>query len=519
MCSHELSRLWVLDCLSIFDVLPSSVLNTLAPCRWAGWQPKHPIYADLRGLLLYSATRCALKDHFQLEHVRPEDMASAATADALFLRLLVQAHSLAELKALQTLLDEVWDSGKAFYSAAEHSSGRQHDWTGADRGSLQNDRADSQENLSSAPEINSARLQPVGAEALAERPAKLHDSAPVTGEQSFRSHDSAPGTPPAEESRWATSASFPDAADGWDDAELLLSLSEEPVKELPHATSTLHLDAADGWDGAEQLSLSGEPAITSQHTDHATDGWGLRKGLTLLAQGDATAPAKSAPVHGDGSGSQQRALGETNQAASPATGPAAVADGWDLDEGLALSLEAQDAGSAQASSPDAQTAGLSKDALASDSVLSNGPAGRRVNITVSAPPPVTKERIKAPSPRVCIKHGTVKPIVGANSALTDAALAAASLSGGTTQTDAEHHLVTEPMQSSRSGNAVPIAREIAVPMHACWAVLLQQMLTASDRELAGCVLARLEKAGFQNAVLVSEIGADDLVAASETAGK
>ena len=415
--------------------------------------------AGLWGLLLHSTTCSALAPHFQAGSAQPEDTASAAAAEALFLRLLGQAHSAAQHRALQALLDQVWDSGYAFTAVPQQQPPAQ---PGAgplpDVGPEQKDAGDLQEGLTRTVEPSDP------------------------GEQLVKSQDSAPGTPPAEESRWPV-----------------------PVSQL---------DAADGWDEAEQLQPSGEIAAPEQSP---ADGWDLEDICAVVPELAREASEEAQAAEASERKSRQEDSETTLHAAVQATDPLAAADGWDADEDLALPAAAHgDAGSLPWTASEAQEPSLSTGEPAADA-LSNGWEGDADLLEALTFSVVANEH---PTLEACLDRAEASHTAYAGKGSGEHAMAAGVLSAGSSQSRPGMQPSAGPMQSSSPCTTHDVtARGNAVPMHACWSALLQRMLAAPDRQLAGYALARLEKAGAHQAVLVSEAEADAIVRASEKAGE
>ena len=429
--------------------------------------------AQLRCLLLYSATSSALAPHFQAGSAQPQDTTGFAAAGALFQRLLGQARSLAQLKALEVLLDQVWDSGHAF-DAVQQQPSEKHT---ADLPSMQQDeRPDSEETSSSIADPGAARVQPL-------EPA-------ATSEQASKSQDSAPGTPPAEESRWPTTAAQPDAADGWDEAD--------------------------------QLQPFGEPIVPSESTAYAADGWDLEDTpdiLPELAQ-EAVEQAQSASTAESKSGRENSDV--TALAAAQAADPSAAADGWEADDGLELPLQAHVAsGSAQAaaSALQAQHGLMDHGETASES----SPTGWDSNADLLENlPPLAMVNKAGHGPTLGANSDHVGVSQGADASKTSAEGAQAaeeSLLESRKKASGIHLDADQTHGGSMGTSRVRPAGGEEVPMHACWSALLLRMLAAPERHLAGGVLARLEKAQMQQAVLVSEAEADALLTASAQAGR
>ena len=427
--------------------------------------------AELCRLLLFCATCSALAPHFRAGSAQPEDTASIAAAEALLLRLLGQARSAAQLRALQALLDSVWDSGYAFDVMPQQPSAQHGVGPLPDKGSGQLDEGDLQKGPTSFASPGMAVLRPV-------EPTD-------PGEQPVKPQGSAPGTPPAEESRWPTSGS--------------------------------QLDAADGWDEAEQLQPSGEQAVHQGSPACALDGWeaeGIHMVLPALAHG---ALRDAQDVKASESETEQKTSGSTFHTAEQAADALPAADGWEADEGLALPPAApEDACSVQGAASEAQDVLLSTGQPASDA-LSNSWDGDADLPEASTSSAVVNEH---PTQGACIDHAEASLGADAGKGPAQHAIAGEVLSAGSSQSYPGSHLSAGQLQSS-SGSSIhdKTAKGDAVPMHACWSALLQRMLAASDRQLAGCVLARLERARAQQAVLVSEAEADALVRASARAGE
>lgn len=453
------------------------------PCRWSGWRPKQPAPEQLRQLLLFRLTRSTLAGHFPVHGLQPASAASKATAEAVFLRLLCDAQSSAQFRALQALLEEVWDSGHAFVPLTEQLAKGQDStlYTGSARADVVSKEAD--HGSAAAAAVSGAELESLPRVASVATARLLEDKSP----------GSAPGTPPAEESRWgATSAVLLGAVDGWDDADELL------LPEDPPGPPTKAAPAAEGWDsGDDRLGFAPEP----------------------LPVGSAV-PKQSQQVHG--SDSRQEAPGSGQDAGTQAAGAAAV-DGWASDENLDLSSEpqgAQRAATAHGAFVDEEVPSVRLEQTA----RSNGgvPSGRGGDAVAAASlsaafTQTTESSHFMASP----KHGNSSPITCTNKPLRGEAAAKVSLRAGPRKVRRRSPLAAKLVVTSRTEQAqdqLP-EKEAAVPMHACWAALLQRMLKASNRKLAGAVLTTLEKAGLQGAVLVSEAEAGDVVAAAGEAGK
>ena len=534
-------------------------------------------------LLLFSATRSALEEQFQLDGVVPASVGDAAAAKSLFLRMLARAESAAQLKALQALLEGVWDSGHAFQAEAQKPVTAQLDALSsleASRG-----QADTAGKLGSLPDADTARVG-----------LKVPDlvAALSNEEQLCKQQGSAPGTPPAEESRWATAASQTEAADGWDSMEGMALAGESALPAAESAAAASQVDAADGWDDMEQVGLPSNPlapahplangsaaasladvvngweapedmvlpsnaagpalfaadsARTASHVDTArsptqpaaesstaaslaedaalpsmmaapalpaaqsTEGWDSDDDLVLppkASQGAATMPEQE--WQGPTVVSVGVALADRHSAEASAAGTAPAVDGWDTDEGLGLSLGAEDTAKAQ-------------DTVTAKAAISEAPRGGEEPVRrpkeglaeAAVVPSAASSKIRV---RQRAKGGVLKlKATKASRAKDAAALAAAASPADAAQSATESHDAAEAGRRSSLGAAQPAGEEAAaVPLHACWAALLRRMLSVPDGALAGHVLMRLEKAGLEGVPLVSATEAGDIVAAAETAG-
>ena len=431
--------------------------------------------AELCRLLLYGATCRVLAPCFRAGRAQPEDAASSAAAEALFMRLLGQAHSAAQLRALQALLDQIWDSGYAFDAVvpqkpcAEQAAGLL-----PNEQSRQSDGHTRRKRPREMTDLGISGLQPL-------------ESIPPA-EQQLKSQNSAPGTPPAEESRWPTKASRPDFADGWDEAD--------------------------------QLQHSGEPALPPASAAHAADGWDLGDttiALPELAQA-ALEGAHSAQL--SDSATQRESPCGTPHAAVEAINPVAAADGWEADEGLALPPAAhEDVGPARAAAAETRNL-LSTDEPALNARFSRWESDADICEALDASAS-DKAAGQCHTPGALSAHGDVSHAADASTRAAKRGLAPENMTASSRESEAGSHHNAE---WSRRSKAVGTprdrpARGAAAPMHACWSALLQRLLAAGDRQLAGSVLARLEKAQTQQAVLVSEAEADALVEASAGVGE
>lgn len=511
-------------------------------------------------LLLFSATRSALEEHFQFGDVVPASVRDAAAAELLFLRMLARAESAAQLKALQALLEDVWDSGHAFQAEAQKPVTVQLDKLTPLKASVgKADTAGSLGSLGSVPDANTARVG-----------LRVPDlMAALSNEEQLRKQQgSAPGTPPAEESRWATAASQTDAADGWDNMEGTALAGESALPAAESAAAASQVDAAIGWDDMEHLGLPSNPAAPAQPLANgsaaasladAVDGWEAPKDIVFrsnpagpalfAADGARTAshadtarsPAQPAaestegwdsdddlvlpPEASQGAAampeqewqgptvvSEEAAMANRHSAEASAAGIAPAVDGWDTDEGLGLSLRAQDTAKAH-------------DPVTAEAAISEAPRGgaepvRRPKEGIAKAaviPSAASSKIRV---RQRAKGGALKlKATKASRAQDAAALAAAASPADAAQSATESHDAAEAGRRSSLGAAQPAGEEAAaVPLHACWAALLRRMLSVPDRALAGHVLTRLEKAGLEGVPLVSAAEAGDIVAAAETAG-
>lgn len=449
-------------------------LRAVAACRWAGWQARQPMPADLRCLLLYSATCSALAPHFRAGSAQPEDLASSATAEALFMRLLGQAHSAGQLRALQAMLDQVWGSAYAFDAVPHQPCTEQAAGLLPNEESGESDGHDCQERLSRMPDPGIAGLQSFEPIVPAEQPVK--------------SQNSAPGTPPAEESRWPTTASQPDFADGWDEAD--------------------------------QLQHSGEPAFHPASAAHAADGWDLEDNPIALPELSQAALEGAQSAQSVDSKDREKTPCSASHAAVQAADPQAAADGWKAEEGLALPPAAhEDAGPAQGAA--AKTHNLHS---VDEPALNACPSGWESDTDVCEALEASaadEQAGQCHTPEAPSAPSEVSHAADAGTRAGKRALAPEDMMALSRESCAGNHHSAECLQSSKAVGTTRDgpARGGAVPMHACWAALLQRLLAAGDRQLAGSVLARLEQAQMQQAALVSEAEADALVNASAGAGE
>ena len=537
-------------------------------------------------LLLFRATRSALEEHFQFVDVVPASVRDAAAAELLFLRMLARAESAAQLKALQALLEDVWDSGHAFQAEAQKPVTVQLDALSPLKASVgKADTAGSLGSLGSVPDANTARVG-----------LRVPDLvAALSNEEQLRKQQgSAPGTPPAEESRWATAASQTDAADGWDDMEGMTLAGESALPAAESTATASHVDAADGWDDTEQVGLPSNPAAPAQHLAHgsaaaslvdAVDGWEAPEDIVLPsnAAGPALFAADSARAasHADTAHSPAQPAADSSNAASlaedaalrsmlaaPALPAVESTEGWDSDHELVLPPEAslgaatmpeqewqgltvvsEEAAMADRHSAEASAAGIAPavdvwdtdeglglslgaedtakahDPVTAKAAISKAPHGgaepvRRPKEGIAKAaviPSAASSKIRV---RQRAKGGALKlKATKASRAQDAAALAAAASPADAAQSATESHDAAEAGRRSSLGAAQPAGEEAAaVPLHACWAALLRRMLSVPDRALAGHVLRRLEKAGLEGVPLVSAAEAGDIVAAAETAG-
>ena len=536
-------------------------------------------------LLLFSATRSALEEQFQLDGVVPASVGDAAAAELLFLRMLACAESAAQLEALQALLEGVWDSGHAFQAEAQKPVTAQLDALSLLEASCgKADTAGSLGSLGSVPDADTARVG-----------LRVPDLvAALSNEEQLRKQQgNAPGTPPTEESRWATAASQTDAADGWDDMEGMALAGEAALPAAECTATASQVDAADGWDDMEQVGLPSNPAAPVQHLAHgsaaaslvdAVDGWEAPEDIVLPsnAAGPALFAADSARTasHADTAHSPTQPAADSSMAASlaedaalpsmlaapalpaaestegwdshdelvlppeasqgaatmpeqewqgptvvsegaamadrhsaeaSAAGIAPAVDGWDTDEGLGLSLGAED--TTKAHDPVTAEAAISEARGGAEPVRRPKEGIAKAAVIPSAASSKIRVRQRA-------KGGALKlKATKASRAQDAAALAAAASPADAGQSATESHDAAEAGRRSSLGAAQPAGEEAAaVPLHACWAALLRRMLNVPDRTLAGLVLTRLEKAGLQGVPLVSAAEAGDIVAAAETAG-
>ena len=508
-------------------------------------------------LLLFSATRSALEEHFQFDDVVPTSVRDAAAAELLFLRMLARAESAAQLEALKALLEGVWDSGHAFQAEAQKPVTAQLDALSLLKAS--SGKADTAGSLGSVPDADTARVG-----------LRVPDLvAALSNEEQLRKQQgNAPGTPPAEESRWATAASQTDAADGWDDMEGMALVGESALPAAESTATASQVDAADGWDDMEQVGLPSNPAAPAQHLAHgsaaasladavdgweapedivfrsnpagpalfaadsartashadtarspaqpaaeSTEGWDSDDDLVLppeASQGAATMPDQE--WQGPTVVSEEAARADRHSTEASVAGTAPAVDGCDTDEGLGLSLRAQDTAKAH-------------DLVTAEAALSEAPRGgaepvkrpKEGNAKAAVVPSAASSKIRV---RQRAKGGALKlKATKASRAQDAAALAAAASPADAAQSATESHDAAEAGRRSSSGAAQPAGEEAAaVPLHACWAALLRRMLSVPDRALAGHVLTRLEKAGLEGVPLVSAAEAGDIVAAAETAG-
>ena len=130
-------------------------------------------------------------------------LASLPAADAMFMRMLSQAEAMQQFMALHALLEEVWDSGYAFEDQPEKPPAAAQpvaEPTPDGTTHQQEDTTDRKyEEMRAAPKLVKPELT----------------SAATQKQQPEERSSSAPGTPPAEESRWPSSASMQGTVDGW----------------------------------------------------------------------------------------------------------------------------------------------------------------------------------------------------------------------------------------------------------------------------------------------------------------
>lgn len=445
------------------------------PFRWVGWEPESPISAQLRCLLLSSITHSTVAHALPSKWAQPALIASLPAADTIFMALLGRAEAMQHFMALHALLEEVWDSGHAFEDGQPVAASQPVPEPTPDGTAHQEqDIADSKYG-----EMKAARklVNP-------ELP-----SAATEGLQAEERSSSAPGTPPAEESRWPSSASMQGTVDGWQERLPL------PTRSLGSFASLSARNAARGWEEPGELPMpKGSLHSASPHAD------------TGIAEGRDELEVLPLPRSSLGKASSQ-AVGYATEGPDEREklfmprGSLAITDGWEGEAAPELPPEVlQDKSAAarhraHANGDGSQLANLSnRHTEMADPVDDVEGWGSDDELDFSAP----TQRVEGRRP--------------------------SSADGEPPAVDSNESLATKgASDAGRGGNshaqASAITREEPVPpLHACWAALMQRMLGGADRELAGRVLRWLDKAERQGVTLVSKGEADAIASAAEQAG-
>ena len=429
--------------------------------------------AELRCLLLSSITHSTVACAFRLEGANPALIASLSAAEAMFMALLGQAEAMQQFMALHALLEEVWDNGYAFENQPDNpvaASQPAAEPTLDGVAHQQEDIADSK-----CGEVKAARKL-INPELT---------SAGTEGQQPEERNSSAPGTPPAEESRWPSSAFLQGATDGWHE-ELPLQTGS-----LGSFASLSARDAAGGWYELGELPMT-KGSLDRASPDADT---GTAKGRDELEE--LPLPTSS--------------LG---RAASQAAGY--VAEGWEELGKLPIprgSLATTDGWEAEAATELLPEVLQKKSTTARHRARANGDGSFSDGPTEMAPPLGdvdgwgSDEELDFPAPTQHLE-GTGLP-----SANGEPPAAAYDESAATTGASGAGWGGSTCAQASASMGEEPVA-----PLHACWAALAQRMLRTADRELAGRVLRWLEKAERQGLTLVSGGEAETIASAAERAG-
>ena len=445
--------------------------------RWVGWQPESPISAQLRCLLLSSITHSTVLRAFHSQCAQPTLIASLPAADAMFMRMLSQAGTMQQFTALHALLEEVWDSGFAFEDQPEKPVAASQPVTEPtldNTAQQQMDISDSMyRKMKAAPKLVNPELT----------------SAATQKQQPEERSSSAPGTPPAEESRWPSSASMQGTVDGWHE-DLPL-----PTGSLGSFASLPARNAAEGWDELGELPMpKGSPENASPNADTGTaEGWDEPEELPLPRRSLGTASSQAAGYATEGQDEQE------NQPMP--RGSLAITDGWKGEAAPELPREVlQDKSAAarhraHANGDESQLSSLSNQPTEMANPIDDVEGwGSDDELDFSAPTPHLE--------------GT-RP----SSADGEPPAAGSDEAAATEQASGAGRGANSHAQDLPSIAAKPVA-----PLHACWAALAQRMLRTADREVAGCVLRWLEKAERQGLTLVSDEGAETIASAAEQAG-